>query len=201
METLTRPKTGTYREPKLWTKEECHRLADRGELDERYELIEGTIYGPMKKRAPHIHTERIAFHWLFDLCGIEFVQKEDPIAIPSEAGEINDPLPDLDVLNQPALSFTGGPPGPKDILLLVEVADSSLGFDRNIKANVHARAGIAEYWVMDVNGRQILRHRKPGKNGYGDIVVFGENETIAAPGRSETARVGELFAAIPADAD
>jgi len=41
-----------------------------------------------------------------------------------------------------------------------------------------------------------LRHRKPGRNGYHDIVIFGENAMIAVPGRSETARVGELFAPV-----
>ena len=195
-ETLLRPETETQRLPKLWTKEECHRLVERGELDERYELIEGIIYEPMSKHAPHIFTVRLIFEWLVLIFGYDFVQKEDPISISGKAGRINEPEPDAAVLNQPALSFRDERPGPKDITLVVEVADSSLGFDRNIKAKVYDRAGIAEYWIMDVNGRQIFRHRKPGKNGYGEIITFGEGEMIAAPGRGETARVGELFAPV-----
>ena len=195
-ETLLRPETETRRPQKLWTKAECHRLVERGELDERYELIEGIVYEPMPKHTPHVIALIAIFEWLVEVFGLKFVQKEDPISILGRAGKYNEPEPDVAVLRQPTKSFLAGRPGPENILLVVEVSDSSLWFDRNIKAKVYARAGIAEYWVIDVNGRQIFRHRKPGKNGYGEIITFGEGEMIAAPGRGETARVGELFAPV-----
>ena len=186
----------TRRPPKLWTIEECHRLMERGELDERYELIEGIIYEPMPKHAPHIVALILIVKWLIRIYDYDFVQREDPISIPGKAGKFNEPEPDAAVLTQPTVSFLHRRPGPEDILFVVEVSDSTLWFDKNIKAKVYARAGIVEYWVMDVKGRQIYRHRKPGRNGYGEIIAFGEDEMIAAPGREETARVGELFAPV-----
>ncbi len=197
LETPVQHKNDTYPMPKLWTKEECHRLVERGELDERYELIEGVIFYPMPKYPPHVFTVRLLIEWLVGLFGYDFVQKEDPIAIPGKAGKINEPEPDAAVLRRRALAINDGPPGPEDILLVVEVSDSSLQFDLNTKAKVYARAGIAEYWVMDVKGRQIWRRRKPGRNRYGEIVTFREDQMIAAPGREDSARVSDLFAPVP----
>ena len=193
-ETRVEPETEGYPKPKLWTRAECHRLVERGELEERYEFIEGIIYQPMTKHSPHIITLLLVYQWLVRVFGLDFVQKEDPIAFPGAAGKINEPEPNTAVLSRKTTSFLSGRPGPEDITLIVEVADSTLWFDRNTKARVYARAGVAEYWVMDVNRRQIYRHRKPGRNGYREIVTFGENETIAAPERTETVRIGELFA-------
>ena len=81
-------------------------------------------------------------------------------------------------------------------MLVVEVSDSSLWFDLNVKAKIYARVGIAEYWVMDVAmGVRFCGIVNPSRKRLRrNCHIFGEDELIAAPGRSETARVGELFA-------
>ena len=196
LETLLRPDTETYAHQKLWTREECDFLVESGRLEERYELIEGTIYYKMAMNAAHRIALMLLYRWLIGLFDVLSVQTEKPISIPGENNAINAPLPDAAVTRQPTTAYTPRHPGPADISLIVEVSDSTLRLDLNVKARLYALAGIAEYWVMDIAGRQIYRHRQPNGVRYEDIFIFGENEMIAAPGRSETVRVGELFAPV-----
>lgn len=69
----------------------------------------------------------------------------------------------------------------------MEISDTSLSFDLSVKAMLYARAGIPEYWVLDVNGRQLFVHRDPSPIGYGSVIAYGEAESVsplAAPERS-----------------
>jgi Uma2 family endonuclease len=76
---------------------------------------------------------------------------------------------------------------PTDVRLVVEISDTTLAFDRITKARLYARAGIIEYWVVDVTGRRILVHRNPQGDAYVDIKAYGQGESIqplSAPGKS-----------------
>ena len=67
---------------------------------------------------------------------------------------------------------------------MVEVSDSTLRFDLTVKAALYARAGIIEYWVLDINGRRLIVHRDPTPTGYRSVVAYGESEKVtplAAP--------------------
>ena len=183
---------------KRWTREECHRLSDRMEIPERYELIDGMIFLPSPTSPARRITSIYAHKWLAEQFGYMQAGTNGVIEIDGEFGEYNEPEIDILVTSKSLLDYFPHHPAAQDSVLVIEVSGPTLWFDMNVKALLYARAGIAEYWVMDVMGRQILRHRKPGKNGYRDIVIFGDNERIAAPGRSETARVGELFAPLSA---
>ena len=73
---------------------------------------------------------------------------------------------------------------PDEIRLLVEVADTSAGFDLKTKSLVYARVDVVEYWVVDVVGRRLVVHRNPSASGYSSIEAFAENEycsSLAAP--------------------
>lgn len=90
---------------------------------------------------------------------------------------------------RPEVSLT-----PADVLLLIEVADTSLRTDRGEKALRYARAGIAEYWIVDVEGRRVLVLREPGQAGYGredEVALDAEARALFAPG--VTVRVADLF--------
>ena len=79
---------------------------------------------------------------------------------------------------------------------MVEVADTSLTFDLTVKAALYARAGIVEYWVLDVSGRRLVVHRDPRDGRYRSIVAFSEQESaapLASPGSAF--RIGDAFAA------
>ena len=77
---------------------------------------------------------------------------------------------------------------------MTEVSDTSLEFDLQLKARLYARAGIAEYWVVDLNGRRVVIHRRPEGGRYLDVVGYSEDETVATLGAPEVLiRVGDLF--------
>lgn len=83
-------------------------------------------------------------------------------------------------------------PGPADVLLLVEVADSSLAYDREIKLPRYARAGIPEVWLMDLAGYRLAIHRQPTENGYAEVVAADELSAIALPLGPDTRRILDL---------
>ena len=76
-------------------------------------------------------------------------------------------------------------PGPADLHIVVEVADSTLRSDRVAKAALYARAGIGEYWIVDIVGRQLFVHRQPLPNGYADIHGLQPGRVRRAAGPSQ----------------
>ncbi len=93
---------------------------------------------------------------------------------------LNVPQPDFAVLRRRADFYaTGARPTPDDVLLLIEVADSSLTFDRTVKLPLYARAGIADYWIVDLTRRVLDVHRKPAGDSYGQMSTHVAGERIA----------------------
>jgi Uma2 family endonuclease len=122
--------------------------------------------------------------WCSKAFGPEFVNAEAPIDVNPHENAWNEPVPDLIVLKRHFSTFDSNPQ-PEDLQLVVEISDSSLPFDLGVKAGLYARAGIAEYWVMDVAGRQLFAHRSPVDGAYTPVAVYGESEAIVplgAPG-------------------
>jgi hypothetical protein len=170
---------------KLWTREECDRFASAGLLEyEHLELVNGELISRIGKNRPHVNAAMALMLWLMDACGRDRVDQEAPIDVAPGDNQINEPTPDLIVLRKPGSLIRSGNPQPEDLAMVVEIADSSLAFDLGVKARLYARAGIAEYWVADLNGRHLVVHRKPGAEGYGDVAAYGETEAVrplAAP--------------------
>jgi Uma2 family endonuclease len=81
-------------------------------------------------------------------------------------GDFSEPQPDLMLLKRRADFYSGKRPEAPDVLLLIEVSDSSLAFDQGVKLKLYARYGVSEYWVVDVEGRRIHTYREPTENGY-----------------------------------
>ena len=177
-----------------WTREECQRLAEMGLLTGRYELIDGEILALMGQNPPHRLTLMLIAGWLVSLFGFYSVQTQGPIAMIGEEGETNEPEPDIAVTLEPTTVFFTRHPQPQELLLVVEVSDTTLGFDLNTKARLYARNGVAEYWVMDINGRRLYRHRAPSAEGYADVAILTAEQAVALRVRPETTvRIGELL--------
>jgi Uma2 family endonuclease len=111
--------------------------------------------------------------------GEQFVNPEAPIDVAPEDNPTNEPEPDVIVLKRELSHYLTGNPCPEDLRLVVEVADTSLNFDLTIKAALYARAGIIEYWVLDVTGRRLIVHRDSKAGGYASIIAYGEHESVA----------------------
>jgi Uma2 family endonuclease len=165
---------------KVWTRAECLTLEASGLLDQQHvELVEGDLIRKMGKKRPHVNAVTLLMAWLVQVFGIQFVNPEAPIDVRPEDNPTNEPEPDLIVLKRELSNFLSNNPRPEDLRLVVEVADTSLDFDLTTKAALYARAGIVEYWVLDVTGRRLLVHRDPRNGSYSSIVAFSEQESVA----------------------
>jgi Uma2 family endonuclease len=172
-----------------WTCAEFHRFGDMGVFEgRRAMLIDGVIMeeGPMNP--PHALTLelteealRVAFGggWRFRI--------QSPLVL----GQDLDPEPDLAVI---AGTPRGSSGHPTTADLVVEVADSSLNFDTNEKRLLYARAGIRDYWVVDINGRRLLVYRDPQGGDYATQQALGPADAVsplAAP--ASPVRVADLL--------
>jgi Uma2 family endonuclease len=105
-------------------------------------------------------------------------------------GRHSEPQPDLALLRPRADGYRGGlPPLAEDVLLLIEVADSTLRMDREVKAPLYARHGIPEYWVVDLAGGLVLLHRDPSPDGYRSLSEARAGAVITPALLPETAAV------------
>lgn len=196
-ETLTAPEKESYPPVKRWTVEECEELEREGKLTERYELIYRVIYLKIPVNPPHRIALRLLFEWLAAIFGQQFVLKEDPIVLPGEEGKTTQPQPGAAVTREPTTTYTASNPGPSDLRLVGEVADTTLDYDLHTKALIYARVGIPEYLLLDITGRRLYRHRVPTDNGYSEIVLLSENDTLSVLNRPDTIRIGELLPPVP----
>jgi Uma2 family endonuclease len=183
---------------KRWTRSECVTLEQSGLLDQQHvELIEGELISKIGKKRPHVNALTLMHAGLTQVFGARFVNSEAPIDVAPEDNPTNEPEPDLIVLKDDSSRFTSNPRA-EDLRLLVEIADSSLNFDLTVKAGLYARAGVSEYWVLDVAGRRLAVHRNPQSGAYRNIAVYAEREAVsplAAPQASF--RVAEAFPGAP----
>jgi len=158
---------------------------------DRVELIEGD----MLDMAP-IGTKHSAIASRLNELLILAVARSATVVVggPVNLGEFSEPQPDLMLLKRRADFYSGKLPESVDVLLLIEVSDSSLSFDQGIKLNLYARYGVAEYWVVDVEGRRVVTYREPTAKGYIRKAEFQAPDVLtpqAFPGVKIV--VGEIF--------
>ena len=179
---------------KRWTREDCDFLERVGLLKERYELLDGEIILKVGQNQPHAMTVTRLFAWLISVFGVARVQTQTTIEIAHDDRPTNCPQPDAFVLARPDYEIKAIPNSGVDIVLVAEVSDATLRDDLQTKAGLYARAGIADYWVVDVTGRRLLIYRRPEQGRYAEVVSYGEDETaapLAAP--SANVRIGDLL--------
>jgi Uma2 family endonuclease len=164
---------------KRWTRSEYEELSSILLDGQRLELIQGELIDKMGKKPPHVNSVVLLLEWLFGVFGARFVRQEAPIDVAPEDNPTSEPEPDFTVLKQDVSHFASKNPQPGDLHLVVEVADSTLGFDLRTKAALYARAGIVEYWVLDVSGRRMIVHRDPQGGAYASVVAYGAEESVA----------------------
>jgi Uma2 family endonuclease len=160
---------------KRWTVAEYHRMSELGILDadERTELIDGQILLMTAKGTPHTTALRLLaslFDDLFNNDRSVWIITQDPIQL----DDFSEPEPDLVVVRGAILDYTEHHPYPEDIHLVVEIADSTLKQDSEVKDKLYAKAGISEYWVVDINNRQVNIFRNPTSTGYTNHSILKE---------------------------
>ncbi len=161
-----------------WTVKEYHKLGEMGFFhpEERVELLSGNILKMSAKGTAHTSATRRTATVLRDLLGNQAaIYTQDPIALDDNS----EPEPDIAVVRIDPFDCATHHPTPSEVYLIIEVADSSLTFDREIKAKAYARSGIADYWVLNVGDRQLHVFREPTENGYQSEVILGETASIS----------------------
>lgn len=159
---------------------EYHRMGEVGILapELRTELIDGEIIEMPPIGHPHAGTVKLLANRLKELVGTDaIVAVQDPVWLDDHS----EPIPDIALLRPRADWYRNGHPGPDDVLLLIEVADTSLTYDREVKLPRYARAGIPEVWLVDLGGRRLDIHRCPAGHGYGEVVAPEDLTVIPVP--------------------
>jgi len=160
-----------------FTVRDYHQLVGAGHFTraDRIELINGelTLMPPIGPEHS-FHTTRITNTLPSELPAGVLLRMNEPITLPAHS----EPQPDAAVVKARADGYRKAHPGPKDVLLIIEVADSSVEFDRQIKAKLYARAGIPEYWVLNVKEATLHVLTGPSAKGYKSIEVLDAGDTV-----------------------
>jgi Uma2 family endonuclease len=166
------------------TIEEFERAWEEGAFppDARLELIRGEVVemSPIGRR--HIACVIQLITLLSRLIPRALLSPQNPLWIP---GRESIPQPDL-ILIRPRNDLAAKPPAAEDVLLVIEVADSSLLRDRNAKLPLYADADIPEAWLVDLKSNRIFVHRRPSLEGYQDVRAYRRGETISPEAFPET---------------
>ena len=158
-----------------FTVHDYHQMAAVGILDEddRVELIDGEIVELPPIGGPHITAvNRLTELFVMALHGRAIVQVQNPIRL----SEYAEPQPDLSLVRPGAMHY---PAWPENVLLVVEVAQASLRYDRRVKMPLYAQAGIPETWLLDVVGRRMFVHRDPAPDGYRTVLTVRGDQPIS----------------------
>lgn len=151
-----------------FTTEDYYRMAEAGILreDDRVELLEGEIVDMSPIGSHHAGCVKRLNALLTTHVGSKaVVSVQDPLRLLSG----QEPQPDLMVLEPRADFYGNAHPTPPDVLLLIEVADTSVGLDREVKAALYARVGIREYWLVDLTQNTVTLYTRPSGIGYGTV--------------------------------
>jgi Uma2 family endonuclease len=178
---------------RLFTVDDYYRMAEAGIIgeDERVELIEGEIVRMSPIGDRHFQAVNRATMIFARGIGDRAVVS---IQNPASMDRYNEPQPDV-VLIRPREGFYGaGKPAPEDVLLLIEVADTTLPKDRNAKLPVYARNGIREVWIVDLQHDLILVFRDPKDGAFVTTETFKRGQAVCCGAFPEfTIEAGELL--------
>ncbi len=182
--------------PRRWTTAEYYALSDTGVFDdERVELLDGEIWTLPAHGTPHFSAVRRAVAFLAEVFGTGFdFRQQAPMTL--EDG--TEPEPDVLVVTGSWEDYEGHHPVPAEVCLLIEVSDATLRKDRGEKFRTYARAGIADYWIVNLVNRRLEVYRNPAPIddgfGYKTALMLFDGDTItplSAP--SGTVAVADLF--------
>ena len=178
----------------LFTVDEFARMGEAGVFaeDDRVELIDGEI----REMTPIGPTHAVVVNLLAELlitrlAGRAYVSIQNPVRLDRHT----EPQPDLAVARRRLDAYASRHPEAGDLLLVIEVADSSLRYDRVEKVPRYGGAGIPETWLVDLAAETVAVYTDPGRDGYAREQVRQHGDTIAASGVPELRlQVDEMFA-------
>lgn len=173
---------------KRFTQREIERMADHGLFEgQRNELIDGDLIDKTGQSPAHAYTIGAVMDWLAGIFGAVRVRCQLPIEAGVGDREHSLPEPDLSVLIGTRSDYRARHPGGDELQMLVEVSEESPRFDLTVKAALYARAGVPEYWVLDLAARALTMHRHPSDGEYGQTIWLSETEQADIAARPDIA--------------
>ncbi|MDJ0619260.1 MAG: Uma2 family endonuclease [Calothrix sp. MO_192.B10] len=172
--------------PKRFTIDEYHRLIQLGFLTEndRVELIRGELMQMVAKGTPHtVCNTSLVYELTMLLQTRAIIRGQEPITLPPNS----EPEPDLVIAKNRSDRYLSNHPQPEDILLVVEIADSTLKYDQESKLPLYAESGIANYWIFNLVTYCLEIYTQPYQNlqnnfAYANKQVFLPNSSVTLPG-------------------
>ena len=158
--------------------DEFHRIGDAGILgeDDRIELIEGEMIEMAPIGTRHLAKVNRLSRMLALAAGEHaIVSTQNPILLPPRS----EPQPDIALLKPSTDDYETRLPTAKDILLLVEIADVTIAYDRDVKIPLYAQHAVPEVWLFDIQARASTIYRRPSARGYRQIVTASRNASIS----------------------
>lgn len=170
---------------KRFTVDEYHRLGELGFFreDERTELIRGEIILMPTKETPHsVCNTRLVRKLILLLGDRAIVRGQEPIILPADS----EPQPDGAIVRDRADDYLSSHPTPADILLVIEISDSTLSYDQKTKLSLYAEDGISDYWIFNLIDNHLETYSEPyqdrqGKFNYRSKRIFLSNEVVVLP--------------------
>jgi Uma2 family endonuclease len=164
-------------ERRRFTLDEYHRMGEAGILheDDPVELVHGEIVQTAPIGPTHAWCVTRLSRLLDRTLGNRaVVRSQSPVTLPPDS----EAQPDVALLRPPEEAYRRRHPLPDDVLLLVEVADRSIRYDRGLKRRLYARAGIREYWLVDLDGAGVEVYREPAGDDYRRVDRLGRDERL-----------------------
>jgi Uma2 family endonuclease len=161
------------------TVDEYHRMGEEGIFppDARVELIRGEIVEMSPIGPAHAGSvRRFIRNFSARLSPYAMVDAQNPVELRDQESE---PQPDITLLRLRDDCYSTATPEPADTLLVVEVAESSLSYDRKVKMHLYAEAGIPESWLVDLNSGTLFVYRRPSPEGYQDVRAYRRGESVS----------------------
>jgi Uma2 family endonuclease len=163
---------------KLFTVDEFYRMGEAGIFseDDRLELIEGEIIQMSAISLKHAAAvDRAAKLFILGLVDKANVRIQNPMRL----DDYNEPLPDILLLAPRADFYITHHPAGNEVLLAIEVSDTTLRYDRNVKMPIYAKSGIRESWIEDLKRDVILVFRDPAPEGYKTCLTFRRGDSLS----------------------
>ena len=178
--------------PHRWSVPEYHRLAEKGILteDDRLELIDGAIIDMAPIGSGHAgHVKQL--NRLFSVRSDDsvIVAVQDPVVL----GDDSEPQPDIMLLRWRDDYYKNANPTAEDVLLIIEVADTSADYDRSIKVPLYAGHAIPEVWLIDLAQQCIEVYRNPSAGEYEDIKPYRDGRITPGAIPDAFVDLAELF--------
>ncbi|MGD1909291.1 MAG: Uma2 family endonuclease [Rivularia sp. (in: cyanobacteria)] len=163
-----------------FTVEQFHKMAESGILneDDRVELIRGEIIEMAAIGLKHAAcVNRLSNFLAWKLGNRVITSVQNPVGL----DDSSEPQPDVVLLKPREDFYASAHPQPKDVFLIIEVADTTIRYDREVKIPLYAEEGVVEVWLVDINEECVEVYREPANGSYQKVDKFAKGESLIIP--------------------